>query len=142
MADWAARTTAVVLSIPRVIRVLWLKPPVVRGPEDGGGTVGGLSPAPPVEDVVDPPPSADALDCCTGALTCWPLLPPSEAAAEGAGGLTWPPPLLGAGAAAAPPTPALGLGADPPEADPAEPPPPNPPEPPDPAAPPAPIPAA
>ena len=42
--------------------------------------MGGLSLVPLAEDVVDPPPSEDdALDCCTGALTCWPLLPPSEA---------------------------------------------------------------
>ena len=51
--------------------------------------MGGLSPVPLAEDAVAPPPSEDdALDCCTGALTCWPLLPPSEATTEGVGGLT------------------------------------------------------
>src|SRR3954466_12437377 len=46
MADWAAGTIPGVVSIPPVILVLWLNRPDVRGPANGGGTVGGLSPVP------------------------------------------------------------------------------------------------
>src|SRR5437763_10592087 len=99
MADCAARTIAVVVSMARVtLVVLWLTLPVRTDPA-GGGTVGGGSlalaaeapaGAPCVLEAAAPPACADsppALDPAdAGALTCVP--PGSGADTEGVGGLT------------------------------------------------------
>src|SRR5262249_37983551 len=147
MADCAALTIAVVVSMPRVIRVVrWPTPPVRPDPA-GGGTVGCESFAALAEALPGAPrglePGAllagvDSRPEELGALT-W-AAPASEEAVEGEGGLTCPFPLLPADAAAPPPPLIFGFGAPPPLEAPAAPPPPPPP--PAAAPPPAPIPAA
>ena len=154
IADWALRTIAVAVSIPRVILFL-LSITLSAGREASDGEDGTeWLPASFTDELAENPFPTESCESvvCDGepivggggfdggieGLNCDWLFPPPEVDATGLGGLTWPPPLLSADAKAAPPLPALGRGGVPPTGEPLTPPPPRPPVPPDPLPVPAP----